>query len=186
MKLYIKYMVSERCKMMVKKEIKKLGLYYVTVDLGVVEIDEEITSEQQDQLKVNLKKSGLDLLDTKRAILVESIKILIIEMIHYEDDEPIQNYSCYISEKLGYDYTYLSNIFSEVKGITLQRFIILNKVERAKEYILYDQLSLKEIACKLHYSSLSHLSKQFKKVTGLTPSYYSELAKKRRENLEDL
>lgn len=179
-------MVSHRCKMMVKKELKKLGLHCVTVDLGLIEIFEDITPEQKKQLKTNLKKSGLELLDDKRSILVESIKVLIIEMIHYNDEEAIINYSDYISEKLGYDYTYLANVFSEVKGITIQQYIILNKIERAKEIILYDQLSLKEIAYKLNYSSLSHFSKQFKRITGLTPAYYRELASKRRKNLEDL
>lgn len=187
MKLYVKYMVSHRCKMMVKKELKKLGLHHVSVDLGMVEIHEDITEEQRQQLKTNLKKSGLDLLDNKRSILVESIKILIIEMIHYseKEDENI-NFSDLISKELGYDYTYLANVFSEVKGITIQQFIILNKIERAKEMILYDQLSLKEIAFKLNYSSLSHFSKQFKRITGLTPAYYRGIAEKRRRNLEDL
>lgn len=179
-------MVSNRCKMMVKKQLKILGLHYVTVDLGIIEIFEDITSDQRDQLKVNLKKSGLELLDNKRSILVESIKVLIIEMIHYSDEQTDINFSDLISKKLAYDYTYLANVFSEVKGITIQQFIILNKIERAKEIILYDQLSLKEIAYKLNYNSLSHFSKQFKSITGLTPTYYKEIAKKRRRNLEDL
>lgn len=179
-------MVSHRCKMLVKKELKKLGLSCVVVDLGIVEICEDITSEQHDQLKVNLNKSGLDLLDNKRSILVESIKIIIIEMIHYSEEKLNENYSDLISKELGYDYTYLANVFSEVKGITIQQYIILNKIERAKEIILYDRLSLKEIAYKLNYSSLSHFSKQFKKITGLTPAYYRGIAEKRRRNLEDL
>lgn len=179
-------MVSHRCKMMVKTELKKLGLHYVIVDLGMVEILEDITPDQREQLGLNLKKSGLELLDDKRSIFVEGIKNLIIEMVHYSDEEPKANYSDYISEKLGYDYTYLSNMFSEVKGITIQQFIILNKVERAKELILYDELSLTEIAHRLHYSSAAHLSNQFKKITGLTPAYYKEIANKRRRNLEDL
>ncbi|MGM0478923.1 MAG: helix-turn-helix domain-containing protein [Bacteroidota bacterium] len=186
MKLYVKYMVSHRCKMLVKDELKKLGIECVVVDLGVAEVCEDITSEQRDQLKNNLKKSGLDLLDDKRSILVESIKVLIIEMVHYTDEEPIINFSRYISETLDYDYTYLANVFSEVKGITIQQFIILNKIEKAKEILLYDRLSIKEIAYKLNYSSLSHFSKQFKKITGLTPAYYRGIANKRRRNLEDL
>lgn len=186
MKLYVKYMVSHRCKMMVKSELKKLGLHFVIVDLGMVEILEDITDEKRELLKVNLKKSGLELLDSKRSILVESIKVVIIEMIHYDENEPKENYSDYISEKLGYDYTYLANVFSEVKGITIQQFIILNKIERAKELILYDELTLSEIAYRLHYSSPAHLSNQFKKITGLRPAYYKELAGKRRRNLEDL
>lgn len=184
--LYVKYMVSLRCKMLVKEELKKLGIVYVVVDLGIIEILHDITEEQRTNLSANLRRSGLELLDNKRSILVESIKIVIIEMIHYSDGEPQANYSGYISEKLGYDYTYLANVFSEVKGTTIQQFIILNKIERAKELILYDELSLKEIAYRLNYSSLAHLSNQFKKVTGLTPSYFKGIAYKRRRNLEDL
>jgi AraC-like DNA-binding protein len=185
-KLYVKYMVSLRCKMMVKTELKKLGLNYVSVELGMIEILEEITPEQREQLKINLKKSGLELLDDTRSILVEKIKNVIIEMIHYTDEEPKVNYSEFISEKLGYDYTYLSNIFSEVKGITIQQFIILNKIERIKELLLYDELSLSEISYRLNYSSAAHLSNQFKKMTGLTPSFYKQLKKKRTINLEGL
>lgn len=186
MKLYIKYMVSHRCKMMVKSQLKKLGLHFVIVDLGMVEILEDISPEQREELAINLRKSGLELLDDKRSVLVESIKVVIIEMIHYSEDEIKVNYSDYISEKLDYDYTYLANVFSEVKGITIQQFIILNKIERAKELILYDELTLSEIAYRLHYSSPAHLSNQFKKVTGLRPAYYKGLAGKRRKNLEDL
>lgn len=128
MKLYIKYMVSLRCKMMVKEELKKLGLNYAVVDLGVVEILEDITEEQREQLSKNLLKSGLELLENKKSILIEKIKNVIIEMIHYSDDLPKVNYSDYISEKLGYDYTYLANTFSEVKGVTIQQFIIIHKI----------------------------------------------------------
>ncbi|GAA0878000.1 hypothetical protein GCM10009119_09680 [Algoriphagus jejuensis] len=186
MKLYIKYMVSLRCKMVVMEELKKLGLHQVSVDLGVVEILENISLEQRSQLKRNLAKSGLELLDDKRSILIESIKNLIIEMIHYSEDLPKVNYSDYISEKLGYDYTYLANIFSEVKGITLQQFIIIHKIERAKELLIYDELNLTEISQKLHYSSVAHLSNQFKKITGLTPTFYKQLKNKRKMNLEDI
>ena len=147
---------------------------------------EDITSEQREQLKINLQKSGLELLDDKRSILVESIKNVIVEMIHYSDDVPKVNYSDFISEKLGYDYTYLANIFSQVKGITIQQFIISNKIERVKELLLYDELSLTEISYRLHYSSVAHLSNQFKKITGLTPTYYKGIANKCRENLEDV
>jgi AraC-like DNA-binding protein len=186
MNLYIKYMVSLRCKMMVKEELKMLGLHYVSVDLGMVEIMEEMTPEQHDLLKKNLLKSGLELLDDKRAILIEKIKNVIIEMIHYSDELPTDNYSEYISKKLDYDYTYLSNIFSEVKGITIQQFIINHKIERVKELLLYEELNLTEISYKLHYSSVAHLSNQFKKVTGLSPSFYKQLKQKRKGNLESL
>ncbi len=186
MKLYIKYMVSLRCKMMVKEELKKLGLKYIVVDLGMVEILEDINPKQREQLKKNLLKSGLELLDDKRSILIEKIKNVINEMIHHMDELPKENYSDYISNKLGYDYTYLANTFSEVKGITIQQFIIINKIEKAKELLLYNELNLTEISYKLHYSSVAHLSNQFKKVTGLSPSFYKQLKKKRKNNLENM
>ncbi len=179
-------MVSLRCKMLVKDELIKLGLHYLSVDLGMVEIMEEMNEEQHQLLKLNLLKSGLELLDDKKRILIDKIKNVIIEMIHYMDDIPKTNYSDYISSKLNYDYTYLSNIFSEVKGITIQQFIISHKIERTKELILYDELNLTEIAEKLHYSSVAHLSNQFKKVTGLSPSYYKKLREKRIINLENM
>lgn len=185
-KLYIKYMVSLRCKMMVKEELQKLGLHHIIVDLGMVEILENITEKQRKELKANLLKSGLELLDDKKSILIERIKNVIIEMIHYSDEIPKVNYSDYISEKLGYDYTYLANIFSEVKGITIQQFIIIHKIEKVKELLIYDELNLSEISYKLHYSSVAHLSNQFKKVTGLTPTFYKQLKDKRKQNLEDL
>jgi AraC-like DNA-binding protein len=179
-------MVSLRCKMMVKEELKKLGLKYVVVDLGMVEILEDITQDQREQLKENLLRSGLELLDNKKSILIEKIKNVIIEMIHYSDELPNMNYSEYISEKLGYDYTYLANTFSEVKGITIQQFIINHKIEKVKELLLYDELNLTEISQKLLYSSVAHLSNQFKKVTGLSPSFYKQMKQKRKNNLENV
>lgn len=179
-------MVSLRCKMMVQEELKQLGLQYVMIDLGMVETVENITQEQHELLKMNLLRSGLELLDDKRAILIEKIKNVIIEMIHYSDELPTTNYSDYISEKLEYDYTYLSNIFSEVKGMTIQQFIIIHKIEKVKELLLYDELNLTEISYRLRYSSVAHLSNQFKKVTGLSPSFYKKLKQKRKGNLENL
>ena len=186
MKLYIKYMVSLRCIMMVKEELKKLGLHYATVELGVVDIMENITEKQYTILKKNLQKSGLELLDDKKSILIEKIKAVIIEMVHYADELPNVNYSEYISSKLNYDYTYLSNIFSEVKGITIQQYIIIHKIEKVKELLLYNELNLTEISYKLHYSSVAHLSNQFKKITGLSPSFYKQLKQKRNKNLENM
>lgn len=179
-------MVSLRCKMVVKQELQNLGLHFVNVDLGTVEILEDISQLQRSQLDKNLRRYGLILLDDKRKIIIEKIKSIIVEMVHYSDEFPSVNYSDYISEKLGYDYTYLANIFSEVKGMTIQNFIILNKIERVKELLLYDELNLTEISYKLNYSSVAHLSNQFKKVTGLTPSYFKKLKKERFRNLEDL
>ena len=130
--------------------------------------------------------SGLELLDDNRSILNEKIINAITEMIHYSDEVPKVNYSEYISEKLNYNYTYLSNLFMEVKGITIQQFIILNKIDRVKELLLYNELSLTEISYKLNYSSVAHLSNQFKKVTGLSPSFFKQLKQKRNGNLEDI
>lgn len=186
MKLYIKNMVSLRCKMAVKQELQKLGLDAVSVDLGVVELLGNITSGQHEQLKSNLLTYGLELLDDKKSILIERIKSLVIEMVHYSDEWPKVNISDYISQKIKYDYTYLSNIFSEMKGITIQQFIISHRIEKVKELLQYDELNLTEISYKLHYSSVAHLSNQFKKVTGLTPSFYKQLNPSRNSNLENI
>ncbi|WP_228433750.1 helix-turn-helix domain-containing protein [Chryseobacterium polytrichastri] len=186
MKLYIKYMVSLRCKMVVHEELNNLGIKHAVVDLGIVEILNDITKQQREILKENLLKYGLELLDNKKSILIEKIKNVITEMIHYSDELPKENFSDYISEKLGYDYTYLANTFSEVKGITIQHFIIMNKIEKVKELLLYDELNLTEISYKLNYSSVAHLSNQFKKITGLSPSFYKQLKQKRTQNLEDI
>ena len=186
LKLYIKYMVSIRCKMIVKDELKNLGLHFVNVNLGEVEIMEDITSLQREQFKTNLLKSGLEVMDDKKAVLIEKIKNVIIEMVHYTDELPKINFSVYLSDKLNYDYTYLSNLFSETEGTTIEQFILLHKIERVKELIIYDELNLTEIAFKLHYSSVSHLSSQFKKITGVTPSFFKSLKNKKRDTLEDL
>ena len=186
MKLYIKYMVSNRCKMVVKEELKKLGLHFIVVDLGEVEIMENLSEIQRDLVKMALLKSGLELMDDKKAVLIEKIKNIITELIHYSTESPKMNYSDYISQKLNYDYTYLANLFSEMKGITIQQFIIIHKIERVKELLLYDELNLTEISYKLNYSSVAHLSNQFKKVTGLSPSQFKLLKNNRRIPIEDI
>jgi YesN/AraC family two-component response regulator len=186
LKLYIKYMVSIRCKMAVKTELKKLGLHYISVDLGEVEILEEITAKQREHIKKGLLRSGLELMDDKKSILIEKIKNVVVEMVHYSDEFPKINFSDYLIKKLNYDYTYLTNIFSEVTGTTIEHFIIAHKIERAKELLLYDELSLSEISYKLNYSSVAHLSAQFKKATGLTPSFFRHLKIKRRIDLNDV
>lgn len=186
MKLFIKYMVSIRCKMLVKAELERLGLHSNTVELGEADIKEDITEEQREQLNRALKKAGLELMDDKKAMLVEKIKNVIIDMIHYSDEPPLTKYSVYLCEKLNYDYTYLANLFSEVRGMTIEHFIIIHKIERVKELLVYDDLNLTEIAEKLHYSSVGHLSNQFKKTTGLTPSHFKKLKEIRRSNLENL
>lgn len=184
--LYIKNMVSLRCKMLVTEEIKRIGLHVVNVDLGWVEILEDISLQDYNNLNLNLQKSGLELLDDNQSILIERIKNVIIQLVHYSDEIPKLNYSDYISEKLNLDYTYLSNMFSEVQQTTIQNFIITHKIERAKELLIYDELSLSEIANKLNYSSSGHLSNQFKKVTGISPSYFKLLKDKHRQYLENI
>ena len=175
-----------RCKMVVKEEIKKLGLHFILVDMGVVEIMEDITAQQREQIRVALHKSGLELMDDRKAVLIEKIKNVIIEMVHYSDEIPKINFSEYLFEKLHYDYTYLANLFSEVQGTTIEQFVILHKVERIKELIIYDELNITEIAWKMNYSSVAHLSNQFKKVTGLTPSHFKQLKSKMRSPIEDV
>lgn len=186
MKIYIKYMVSLRCKMIVEKELKRLGLKHIAVELGEVELLEDISTDQRVELKKVLLQSGLELMDNKKAMLIEKIKNAIVEMVHYAEELPKVNFSDYLSGKLGYDYTYLANLFSETEGITIEHFMIVHKIERVKEYIIYDELNLTEIAYKLHYSSVSHLSNQFKKITGLTPSFFRSLKDKKRETLENV
>jgi len=186
MKLYIKYMVSLRCKMVVKDAFKKLGIHYVSVNLGEINTQEDITDKQREKLKAILLKSGLELMDDKKAILIERIKNVVVEMVHYADDLPKTNFSDFLSAELKYDYNYLSNIFSETQGVTIEHYIILHKIEKIKELIIYNELNLSEIAWKLRYSSAAHLSSQFKKITGLTPSYFRSLKKKKMVLLEDL
>ena len=179
-------MVSIRCKMIVKTELETLGLHYVKIDLGEAEIMEEISALQLTALNLALKKSGLELMDDKKSILIEKIKNVIVELVHYSEEPLNTNFSNYLASRLNYDYTYLSNLFSEVQGITIEHFMISHKIERVKELLVYDELTLSEIAYKLHYSSVAHLSKQFKKVTGLTPSHFKQLRNKRLNNLESL
>lgn len=183
-KLHIKYMVSHRCKLLVEEELKRVGIYGAKVDLGVVELIFPVSKVQHDELQKRLNDSGLELLDDKKSILVEQIKNLIVEMVHYSEDIPIVNNSDFIAEKMGYNYTYLSNLFSEVKGITIQHFYILHKIERAKEFLIYNDLSLTEIAFRLNYSSVAHLSNQFKKITGLTPTFFRHMKDPQRSLLE--
>jgi len=172
--------------MVVKEALKKLGLHYVIVNLGEVDILENITSKQREQIKAELFKSRLELMDNKKAMVIEKIKNVIIEMVHYTDEMPETNFSDYLKEKLNYDYTYMANLFSDTEATTIEHFIILHKIERVKELIFYDELNLTEIAWKLHYSSVAHLSTQFKKITGLTPSHFKKLKNKKRSLLEDV
>jgi AraC-like DNA-binding protein len=172
--------------MIVKSELEAHDIIHKVVELGEVELVNEITPAKRNLLKKDLLKYGLELMDDKRSMLIEKIKTVVIEMIHYADELPKKNNSDYISENVQYDYTYLANLFSEVQGITIEHFIIAHKIEKVKELLVYDELNLTEIAYKLHYSSVAHLSTQFKKVTGLTPSHFKKLKEKRRNTLESL
>jgi len=186
MKLFVKYMVSIRCKMVLKSELDKLGLHYGAVELGVVNIEDDITAEQRDQLKMALAHSGLELMDDKKAILIDRIKKVIVESVHYTEEPLKINFSDFLSEKLDYDYTYLSNLFSEVTGITIEHYIITHKIERVKELLMYNELTLTEISYLLNYSSVAHLSNQFKKITGLTPTFFKKIKRKKRVTLENV
>jgi len=179
-------MVCIRCQMAVKSELEKLGLHHTRVDLGETEIMEDLSAEQRDKLSTSLKNIGLELMDDKKNILVEKIKTIIIELVHFNEDQIKTNLSDYLAEKLNHNYTYLSNLFSENKGTTIEKYYLSNKIERVKELLVYDELNLSEIAWKLHYSSVAHLSNQFKKMTGLTPSHFKNLKRKNRGALEDV
>lgn len=179
-------MVSLRCKVVVQTELDKLGLHYSLISLGEVEITDDVNAEQRNRLQVALLIHGLELMDNKKDILIEKIKNTIVELVHHSDELPKTNFSNFLSQKLGYDYTYLGNIFSEVTGTTIEHFLIMHRIERVKELLLYDELNLTQISYKLHYSSVSHLSNQFKKITGLTPSSFKKLKHKRQVTLEKL
>jgi AraC-like DNA-binding protein len=172
--------------MVVKAELQKLGLHYTIVELGEAVTTEDISPEKMVALDHALRKTGLELMDDQRSILVEKIKAIIIELVHYNDEQIKVNLSDYLSEKLNHSYSFLANLFSEVKGTTIENFYLAHKIEKVKELLVYDELSLTEIAYRLHYSSVSHLSNQFKKLTGLTPSHFKNLKNKRRRNLESI
>lgn len=179
-------MVSNRCKLAVKEVLRSLGLHFIVVDLGEVEIMETLTIEQREELKIALSSSGLELMDDKRAVLIEKIKNAIVEMVHHTNEAVKVNFSDYLSEKLNHDYTYLANLFSEVQGTSIEQFIISHKIERIKELIIYDELSITEIAWQMNYSSVAHLSNQFKKMTGLSPIHFKQLKNKRRSPIEEI
>ena len=179
-------MVSNRCKLAVKDELKKLGLHFILINLGEIEIMENLNLEKRELLKAGLQECGLELMDDKKAILIEKIKNIIIQMIHHSSEVIKINFSDYLSEKLDHNYTYLANLFSEVQGTTIEQYIISNKIERIKELMIYGELNITEIAWQMNYSSVAHLSSQFKKVTGLSPSHFKQLKDKRRNPIEEL
>ena len=186
LKIYIKYMVSSRCKIVVKEALKNLDLHFIVVDLGEVEIMEDITPDIRTRLKNALVEVGLELMDDKRAILIERIKNVVVQMVHHTEDPISTNFSHFLSKTLNYDYTYMANLFSEVQGTTIEQFIILHKIERIKELILYGEYNITEIAYKMNYSSVAHLSNQFKKMTGLSPSHFKQLKDKKRSSIEEI
>jgi AraC-like DNA-binding protein len=186
MKLYIKNMVCQRCKMAVRQELQKLGLQPLSVELGEVELEEAPDAAKTEEIEEALNAIGFELIDDKKSRVIEKIKSLVIELIHQSDEQTRLKYSEYISNKLHYEYTYLSKLFSEVEGTTIEQYIIAQKIEKVKELLVYDELSLSEIAYKLGYSSVAHLSAQFKKVTGLTPSFFKSPGGRQRKPLDEV
>lgn len=172
--------------MAVKEVLKKLGLHFIVVDLGEVEIMENLSSEKLEEVRVALHSSGLELMDDKKAVIIEKIKNIIIQMVHHSDELIKTNFSDFLSLKLNYDYTYMANLFSEVQGTTIEQFVISHKIERIKELIIYDELNITEIAYKMNYSSVAHLSNQFKKATGLSPSHFKQVKDRKRSSIEDI
>ncbi len=186
MKLYIKNMVCSRCKMVVKTQLENKGLRYLSVNLGEVEIEEELSKEELASLDATLKSVGFELLDNKKSQTIEKIKNVIVTLVHHSGNDIHTNLSVFITSKIHQDYNYLSNLFSEVEGTTIEKYLIAQRIERAKELIVYDELTLSEIADQLGYSSVAYLSNQFKKITGFTPSYFKSLKQYKRKNIEEL
>lgn len=184
--LHIKNMVCDRCKMVVKNEIENLGYSLVKVELGEVELNQKITDIQKKDIKLNLEKFGFELIDDKKSRVIEKIKALLIDLIQYKNADLNQNLSSYIADNLNHDYSKLSNLFSEVEGISIEKYYINLKVEKAKELIMYDELSLSEIADLLNYSSVAHLSNQFKKITGFTPTHFKQIKEVKRVQIDKI
>jgi YesN/AraC family two-component response regulator len=174
MKIYIKNMVCIRCKMVVKGQLKKITSDNAVIKLGEVEITGTLTDAQLNEFRSGLLKFGLVVLDDKKSMLIDKIKKVIVELVHYEDEPLKVNFSAYLSKKLNYEYTYMANLFSEVEGINVEHYLISHKIERVKELLIYERLSLREISYKLNYSSVAHLCNQFKKTTGLTPANFKK------------
>ncbi len=172
--------------MIVKSELDNLGIEYNLLGLGEVDLAENLSAVKNEDLKTALLKWDFELMDDRRTIITERIKNVIIEMVHFSKELTQTNYSDYISKKLLYDYTYLSNIFSEVENITIEHYIIAHKIEKAKELLLYGEYNITEIADMLNYSNVAHLSNQFKKVTGFTPTFFKAMKNKNRTSLEDI
>ena len=186
MTLYIKNMVCSRCKMVVKSEFEKLGLHTISVELGEVELQDTITENQKKILLQNLQALGFDLIDDKKSKTIEKIKNLIVDLVHHKNNELKVNLSDYLAENLNQDYNSLSNLFSEIENTTIEKYFISQKIEKVKELLIYNELSLSEIADILNYSNVAHLSNQFKKITGFTPTHFRQLKDKKRIQIENL
>jgi len=186
MHFYIKNMVCNRCKTAVQNEFEKIGVHPISVELGEVETLNEIPKKQLAELENSLKNIGFELIDDKKSRLIEQIKNEIIRLVHHSTAIENTNLSTILSEKLHYEYNYLSNLFSEVEGTTIEKYFISQRIEKVKELLVYDELSLSEIANQLGYSSVSYLSSQFKKITGLTPTFYKSLKETKRKNIDEL
>jgi len=186
LKAFIRNMTTVPSQKQVKSIVEKLGLQLVSIDIGEIEVGEILSAQQYEKLKESLHQNDFEMISGKENILTEKIKNVVIEMIHYSDEMPVIKYSSYISSKLKTNYTYLSKIFSRVKNVTIEHFIILHKIERVKQLLLFNDLTLSEIAWKLHYSSTAHLSAQFKKITGITPSLFKKMKFKNLVPLESL
>ena len=186
MRLYIKNMVCNRCKMVVKSELEKLGLHPVSVDLGEVEVQETNIDTLKTELLQKLQSLGFDLIDDKRSKAIEKVKTLIVNLVHDKNNDTKFNLSDYLTQHILQDYNTLSNLFTDVAGTTIEKYYINQKIEKVKELLVYDELTLSEIAFQLHYSSVSHLSNQFKKITGFTPTYYKQMKDKRRKQIDNL
>ena len=187
MKLFIKNMVCNRCKLAVKIEFEKIGIHPLTVELGEVGLPEtELRSDQLKQLNDSLKVAGFELIDDRRSRIIEKIKNVVVSLVHYAEEQPREKHSTHISKELNYDYPYLSKLFSGTEGITIEQYIIQQKTEKIKEYLVYDELTLSEIACRMGYSSVAHLSAQFKKITGLAPSHFKNLGIHQRRSLDKI
>jgi len=184
MRLYVKNMVCNRCIMVVKNEFEKLGYAPLAVQLGEVEIKEELSSAQITEIDNRLKEFGFELIDNTKSRIIEKIKTSIVQLIHHSNEDVKVNYSQYIESQLNKDYVYLSGLFSEVEGTTIEKYIIHQKIEKVKELLVYDELTLSEIAYQMGYSNVAYLSSQFKKVTGLTPSHFKQVKENKRKPLD--
>ena len=182
--IFIKNMVCDRCIMVVQNELEKLGLDAKNIKLGEVILSKEITSLEKENLSKTLEPLGFEIIDDKKSRIIEKIKNTIIDLVHHQDSDVKTNLSDVLSDKLHHDYNYLSNLFSEVEGTTIEKYFIAQKVEKVKELLVYDELLLSEIANRLNYSSVAYLSNQFKKVTGLTPSHFKQIKEDKRKPLD--